>query len=179
MSCDRRLRLFELGALAFFAAAAAGAQSSSPSYRLERSTLDGGGAISTSAGARVTASIGQESAIGTSSSFGSVVSSGFWSFAGSGLVPVVLTGRKNGSVPADPDWDWTGNAPPYEIHRSTDCSALRDGYLLSQGTRSWTDVAPPAAPLVCYSVFATAPGPIAPDGRRTLTLDPGGSFEPR
>jgi len=147
------------------------AQSSSPSFRLTQSTLNGGGQTSVSpAGSnfRLSGSLGQESTIGTSSSFGYVLQSGFWSWQGSGLVPVILTGVKNGTTPADPDLSWTGNNSPYSMYRATDCSAVASGYLLTQPGQTWTDTVPPAAQLVCYSVFATAPGPIAPIGAMFL-----------
>lgn len=149
------------------------AQSSSASFRLQQSTLNGGGTTSVSRTGhnfRMTGSLGQESTIGTSSSWSYVLQSGFWSFAGSGLVPVLLIVVKNPTTPGDPDLSWTGNNPDYMVYRATDCSAVfAGGPLVTQPGQTWTDSAPPAAALVCYDVLATAPGPIAP---------PGGDFSP-
>ena len=156
-----------LALVALAASAVAGAQSSSPSFRLQQSTLSSGGGTSVSPSGtnfRVSGSFGQEATVGASSAFGSVVQSGFWGFGGSALVPVLLTVRKNVTVPGNPDLTWTGNDPDYRIFRDTNCADVTGaGALLSQSSRAFTDTAPPAAPLVCYSVFATAPGPI-PNG---------------
>lgn len=159
--------------LALFASVAS-AQSSSPGWRLERSTVNGGGAETTSASWRVTASAGQESAIGASSSFSHVLQSGFWGYGGSGLVPVILTATKNGIDPSQPDLAWSGNNPPYAVYGGTNCPSVTAGFLATTPTNGWTDPAPPVADLVCYGVFATAPGPlpsvgnVSPDAAGTL-----------
>ena len=108
------------------------AQSSSPSFRLVQSTANGGGtsSISTAGTAfRLTSSLGQESAIGTSSSFGFVLQSGFWSFQGSGFVPVLLAAHKNGTSSGQVDLSWTGNNPPYALYATADCSNVTSGFL--------------------------------------------------
>lgn len=141
------------------------AQSSSAHYVLQQSTINGGGGTSVSPSSesyRATDSLGQESVIGCSSSFHYVLQSGFWSFVGQGLVPVVLMLHKDGANPALPDLSWSGNNPYYFVYRSTDPAAIFSGLLFSQPEQTWTDSAPPDAPLVFYSVLATAPGPIAP-----------------
>jgi len=134
-------------------------------FVLQQWTFNGGGQTSVSPSGsafRFTTSIGQESTIGTSSSFDYVVQAGFWSFLGSGLVPVILSGSKNLVQPANPDLSWTGNNPQYSIYRSTNCSNVFSTWLTSQSPTAWTDSAPPVSPLVCYNVLATAPGPIPP-----------------
>ncbi len=159
---------FSCPAFLVLLAGIASAQSSSPSFRLTPTTVNGGGGTSVSpAGTafRLSASFGQESTIGASSSTRFVVQSGFWSFMGTGLVPVVLSGVKNGTSPSDPDFDWTGNSGFYLVYRDTNCADVYGtGPLFSQGGNFWTDTAPPAASLVCYSVLGSAPGPIAPPG---------------
>lgn len=142
------------------------AQSISPSFRLSQSTRNGGGGTSVSpAGSafRLTGSLGQESTIGTSSSVRYVVQSGFWSFVGSGLVPVLLTAEKNPGNPANPDLTWSGNGSYYSVYRDTGCSDLfASGPLATETVKIWTDVAPPTSDLVCYGVLSSAPGPVAP-----------------
>ncbi len=156
------------------------AQSSSARYRLAQSTLNGGGSVSASPSGtsyRLAASFGQESTIGTSSSFRYVLQSGFWSFQGSGLVPVILYVTKNGSAPANPDLSWTGNNPPYALYSTAGCSNVTSGFVTTTPLQAWTDTAPPLGVLDCYSVFATAPGPIALIGGISPSM--GGTIEAR
>ena len=160
MSRSRRLVAFALGAILLRGVCLA--QSSSANFRLQQSTTNDGGQTSTSANYRLDASIGQESAIGASSYLNDLLQSGFWSFLGSGLAPVILTVVKNGTTPTNPDLAWTGNNPTYQLYRATDCSAVFSTLIGSQSPKAYTDIAPPAAPVVCYNVLATAPGPIPP-----------------
>jgi hypothetical protein len=145
------------------------AQSGSASYVLQQSTLNGGGQAISSANFRMTASLTQESVIGVSSSPGHVLQSGFWSYYGAGLVPVLLLVHKNGATPADPDLSWSGNNAPYVIYRqfgasaSSACGSVFGNLLTSQTPQFYTDTSPPASPLTCYNVLATAPGPVPPE----------------
>jgi hypothetical protein len=137
----------------------AAAQSTSPSYRLQPTTLNSGGGAATSATFRGDASLGQESAIGASSSFDYIVQSGFWSFLGSTVVPVVLSVGKHAGAPADVELAWSGNNAPYSIYRATAPEAIHGGAVFAMtSNNAYLDPAPPATALVCYSVFATAPG---------------------
>ena len=157
-----RIVLAILGTLLL--AVAASAQSVSPSWRLQQSTVNGGGDAAAGPSRRITVSLGQESTIGVASGNRHVLQSGFWSWAGSGLVPVILFAKKNAIDPGDPDLYWTGNGPPYVLYGTTNCPDVTSGFLATTPDKLHTDTAPPVAPLVCYSVFATAPGPIAPVG---------------
>lgn len=148
-----------LGCLSLLAAVAAPAQTScSASFCLRQTTLDAGGAAGASAGYASTGSLGQEVAVGTSSSPQYVLQSGFWSFCGSGLVPVVLLVTKNSSDPELPDLSWSGNNPPYVVYRDLDPSQVYGSPLTSTSAKAYTDAAPPSAAVVFYGVLATAPG---------------------
>jgi hypothetical protein len=139
----------------------------STGHCLQQATLNGGGATSVSPVGttfRLTASLGQESAIGVSAAANHVLQSGFWSYYGSGLVPVVLMVHKNSVTPADPELSWTGNNSPYSLYRlsgatGSACATLFNNLLTTQAPQTYTDAATPAEPLTCYSVLATAPGP--------------------
>ena len=137
------------------------AQGSSAHYVLQQKTLNaGGGGGPTMPGGlyRMEDSLGQESVVGCSSSFHYVLQSGFWSFFGSGLVPVILMVTKDTGDPSCPDLSWTGNNPYYFVYRSTDPSAIFSDLNHSQPGQTWTDRSSPDAPVVFYSVLATAPG---------------------
>ena len=173
---------FTLAAAALTVSATCNGVASSTSFCMQQTTLNGGGGLGISASFRMTASIGQESVIGVSSSPNYVLQSGFWSFQGSGLVPVLLTVHKNGSIPADPDLTWTGNNSPYSVYRvSNTCNTVFSNFLTSQTPLAYTDAAPPAGPLICYNILATAPGPVPPpsstrDGM--ISPSPSGTLDP-
>lgn len=136
------------------------AQSQSATYALRQSTVNDGGMRSTSASYAMSDSLGQESAIGTSSAPHYIVQSGFWSFVGSGLVPILLMAKKNALDPdVDVDLYWTGNNPPYAIYAHPDYTNIFAHYLISVVPNAYTDTPAPAM-LTCYSVLGTAPGPI-------------------
>ena len=135
------------------------AQSSSVGYTQEQSTVNGGGGPIASVGYSLNGSAGQEAAIGASSSPNWVVQSGFWSFVGSTLVPVVLFADKNSGDPEDVDLSWSGNNSPYQLYASDDCTNIHAYWLTTEASNSFTDSPPPDA-LTCYSVLATAPGPL-------------------
>jgi hypothetical protein len=164
MQGARRFVLVVLGAL--LCALQALAQSASPSYRLTQSTVNGGGRESSSASRRAHDSAGQESSVGTSSSPHFVLQSGFWSFVGTGLVPVVLHVNRNVVVRTTPDLSWTGNNPPYAVYRTSGCSGVFSGFLSSEPTSDYTDGSSLASGLSCYNVLATAPGPVPPSLRK-------------
>lgn len=168
MQREKSIRPATLSLLAFalwVVAIAAYPQSSSPRYILQQATMNTGGGTSVSPSGtahRVDDSLGQESVNGCSSSFHFVLQSDFWSFLGPGLVPVVLTVAKNSGDPALPDLSWTRNNPDYFVCRFTDPSAIFSGLSHTQTLKDWTDTSPPDAPVVYYSVLATAPGRFAP-----------------
>jgi hypothetical protein len=137
-------------------------QSSSASFRLHQSTLDMAGGESSSASYSDEASLGQELCVGTSSSPLFVLQSGFWSFAGSGLVPVYLLMDKNEQIREHLDLTWSGNNSPYTIYRSADCADVFSTFFTSEPTNSYTDASSLPDDLSCYNVLATAPGPFAP-----------------
>jgi hypothetical protein len=151
-------------ALASLSAPVAHAQSSSVSYVLQQSTTNDGGEVSDSAGYRLAASLGQEATIGTSSSVSYVLQSGFWSFVGSGLVPVILMVDKNAGTPGNVDLTWSGNNPPYDIYQATDCTSVFSRLFDTSVTNEYPNITPPGDDLVCYNVLATAPGPAPPGG---------------
>ncbi len=162
-----------LGGLLVLLAASAGlpapalAQSSSTSYVLQQSTAGAAGTTSESASYALVATAGQAAGVGASSSKHYVLQSGFWGFVGSGLVPVYLTVSRNAGDPAHVDLSWSGNNPPYDVYQATDCSDVFGSFFGSALGNAVTDIPAPASGLVCYSVLATAPGPVPPlgDGR--------------
>ena len=64
--------------------------------------------------------------------------------------------------PENVDLSWSGNNAPYDLFQSTDCGNVTATPFDSVSGNSYADVTPPAAALVCYRVFATAPGPAPP-----------------
>ncbi|ANM31385.1 hypothetical protein ABI59_20120 [Acidobacteria bacterium Mor1] len=140
-------------------------QSTSASFVLHQSTVNSGGDESASASFVLTGSVGQETAVGASSAGTSyVLQSGFWSFAGSGLVPVVLAVDRNDVTPENLDLNWSGNNPPYSIYRSADCGDVLSSLFDSTPANDYEDIAPLASSLECFNVLATAPGPAPPPG---------------
>ncbi len=133
------------------------AQMSSSNYRLEPVVFGASGGESSSVNYTHGGSFGQPMTVGTSSSPKYIVQSGFWSFAGSGLVPVLLQVSKN---PTNSDiirLEWSGNNPPYQIYRAGDCSQVFNAYLTSTTAQVYDDTTSPPG-LSCYNVLATAPG---------------------
>ena len=137
------------------------AESASTSYRLNPATMDVGGAEISSASYVLNSSASQRATIGTSSSPGFVLQSGFWSFVGSGLVPVLLT-VDDGIMPGDVDLSWSGNNSPYDVYESTDCTNVFSSFFDTTASNNYNGITPPASSLVCYSILATAPGPAPP-----------------
>jgi len=134
--------------------------SCSTSYCLQQATLNGAGspADSSTLSFALDASMGQEMAVGCSSSPHYVVQSGFWGYYGPTLVPVILMVTKD---PGNPEWpvlEWSGNNAPYSVYRAEDGSIIFDSYYDSTGDKIYPDEAPLPASLVFYNVLATAPG---------------------
>lgn len=135
---------------------------SSASFILQQSTLNSAGETGTSASYNLDSSLAQELTIGASSSHHLVIQSGFWGFIGASLVPVVLQVDLNPVTVGNIDLRWSGNNPLYDIYQATNCTDVFSAYYASTANNEYTNAAPPAASLVCYSVLATAPGPIVP-----------------
>jgi len=129
-------------------------------YCLQQATLNGAGqpAATATTSYALNASLGQELVTGCSSSYHYVLQSGFWGWAGSTLVPVVLFVTKAPAEPAWPRLDWTGNNAPYSVYRTTACALIFDGYYAGTSEKTYVDETPPAADLTCYNILATAPG---------------------
>ena len=140
--------------------AVAGAASSA-SFSIERMTLSAGAEASSSASFVLTPTINQELVVGTSASPGFVIQSGFWSFLGSGLVPVVLS-VEPGVAPDEVNLSWSGNNAPYEVFQATDCAAVFGMPLTTTGDNELAGVGTTPAGLTCFNVLATAPGPVPP-----------------
>jgi hypothetical protein len=138
------------------------ASSSSPRFVLKSATTGAAGATSSSGNYALSATLSQEVTVGTSSSRHFVLQSGFWSFVGSGLVPVHLFVNRNSGNPEHVDLKWTGNNPPYDVYQSADCTDVFGTLYGTTPSNAYPDVVPPPAPLVCYSTLATAPGPEPP-----------------
>jgi len=139
--------------------AAFAAQSTSTSYILHQSTLSAAGMTSQGTQYRASTSLGQELTVGTSSSPRYVVQSAFLSFVGSGLAPVVLTVTHNPINSENLDLAWTGNNSQYDVYQSVDCTSVFSAFFVTTTDRSYNNISPPAATLVCYNVLASAPGP--------------------
>jgi hypothetical protein len=178
--------LLALTAIAPAASAACNGVASSASFCMQQTTLNGGGTTSVSPSGtnfRLTASLGQESVIGVSSSPSYVLQSGFWSYYGSGLVPVLLTVAKDVGPTFYPKLNWTGNNPNYSIYRlggassASACSTVFASLYQTVTPQTLTDNAPLANPLTCYSVLATAPGPVPNEGTE-FSPNPSGSLDP-
>jgi len=140
----------------------ASAQSTSTSYRLTRSSANAGGSEASSTSYVLNASAAQAATIGASSSPAFVLQSGFWSWAGSGVVPILLTVDRNASTAGNIDLSWSGNNAPYDIYQATDCTDVFNSLFDTTSANNYDNIAPPAASLVCYSILATAPGPAPP-----------------
>jgi hypothetical protein len=136
--------------------------STSPSYRLQPTTINAGGSPASSASRRENGSLAQELVIGTSSAPHYIVQSGFWGFTGSGLVPVVLSANRTGGQPASVDLTWSGNNASYDVYRNTACVSIFSGIFSSTSDNAYTDPSAPTSGLTCYNVLAFAPGPVPP-----------------
>jgi len=143
-------------------AARADAQSQSANFRLQPAALNAGTGASTSATTQTHASLGQSLVVGASSSPHFVVQSGYWSFLGATLVPVVLAVNKVPAQPGAVDLAWSGNNAPYDIYRATLCATVYSGVFATTAESPYTDSSPPTEALTCYNVLATAPGPLPP-----------------
>jgi hypothetical protein len=147
---------------AVLAAMSASAQSQSPSFRLQPVTINGGGARAGSATSLADGSLGQELVVGASSSPHFVLQSGFWSFLGSTLVPVVLVASKIPAQAGAVDLTWSGNNAPYAVYRATNCASIFSGVFVTTSSNAYSDASAPTSGLACYNVLASAPGPRPP-----------------
>ena len=60
---------------------------------------------------------------------------------------------------------WSGNNPPYDLFRSSDCTNVTTTPpLTTLSGNSYAETSAPMVNLLCYQVFATAPGPGPPPG---------------
>jgi hypothetical protein len=167
-TCHRRVWWLALCTILVLSPALAADPPSSASFILLQSTLNSAGEAGTSPSYNLDSSLGQELTIGASSSHHLVVQSGFWGFVGSALVPVVLQVDRNPVNVGNVDLYWSGNNPLYDIYQSTDCTDVYSTYHASTANNDYTNISPPTATLVCYSVLATAPGPIVPPDTRPV-----------
>lgn len=126
-------------------------------YVENQSTANDGGERLTSASYVLTGSVGQESTISASSSSTYVVQSGFWSFAGSEGVPIVLTAKRNPIDGADVDLEWSGNSSPYTVKRGTSPTTLTP--YVTEPSKAYTDTSPPPVMLICYAIDGSVPTP--------------------
>ena len=137
------------------------AESQSPSYRLSPVAIDAAGDQVGGPTHRLSASLAQESTVGSSASPHFIVQSGFWSFLGTTMVPVLLSvSHTPGGDHESVDLSWSGNQASYDIYRSTDCAALFSSPLTATSDNDYTDANPPSSTLVCYTVLGEAPGPL-------------------
>lgn len=136
--------------------------STSASFRLEPATIAAAGRPVGSTTYRSDASTGQAITIGASSSPHYVAQSGFWSFVGTGLVPVVLSVNRTPAAPGSVDLVWSGNNAPYDVFRAASCASVYGSVFVSTFDNAYTDASGPAGHLTCYSVLASAPGPVPP-----------------
>ncbi len=143
------------------AAHAAGPGSTSASYAIQRSSLSAGAEASASTSFVLTPTIGQELVIGTSASPRFVIQSGFWSWIGSGLVPVLLSVDR-GIDPEAVDLSWSGTNDPYEVFQATNCDAVFGAPLTTTVANLLDEVGTASGGLTCFNVLATAPGPLPP-----------------
>jgi hypothetical protein len=148
------------------------ADSSSASYRLKAVTLDAAGAASASPSRVANGSLGQELVVGVSAAPHFILQSGFWSYLGSTVVPVVLAVNRDPGDAAAIDLTWTGNNALYDVYSSSNgrCASLFGAVPAGTTANAYVDSTVPEEPLVCYSVLAVAPGPLAPP--------PGASLKP-
>ena len=139
-------------------------EATSPSWRLASGGVDGGGHEASSPSWSLNGSAAQAATVGASASPSWVLQSGLWGFDGTALVPVWLTVDRSSVTSGNVDLSWSGNNAPYALYESTDCGNVAASPLDTVSVNSYLDVAPPAGALVCYRVFATAPGPAPPPG---------------
>jgi len=160
MSARRPDRRALVGAgLVLLSTAIWGGESSSPRFILQQITVNAAGTTSQGPGHVLSASLGQEVTVGTSSSVPHVAQSGFWSFFGSGLAPVLLMAQTNPGNSQNVDLTWTGHNAPYAVFQSSNCTDVFSALFATTPDRRYDNISPPPAALVCFNVLATAPGP--------------------
>jgi hypothetical protein len=150
----RRWGIKPLAVSALFACLPLWAQSSSPSYVLQRSTLDSAGHTAFAPSFKLRFSLGRDATVGVSANDTFILQSGFWSFVGSGPVPVVLAVDRDVSEDLTCDLSWSGNDPPYEIYVAQDCSAVFQSLYATSSDNSLPDVVPSVGGLTCFNVVS-------------------------
>jgi len=138
------------------------AQSQSAGFRLQPAVIDAAGAHGVGAGLQADGSLGQATAVGTSSAPHFVLQSGFWGFVGSALVPVVLAADKVPAQPGAVNLVWSGNNASYDVYRSSGCASVYAAVFAATSSNGYLDPSAPVSGLTCYSVLALAPGPTPP-----------------
>lgn len=124
--------------------------------------MNSAGATSDSSSYQLTSSYAQTLSIDVSSSPTFILQAGFWSYLGSGPVPIVLAVDRAISNAELVDLEWSGNAPPYDIYVADDCAFVLDSLYGSSSDNFLLDVSPPAATLVCFKVVPSEPEPPRP-----------------
>ena len=135
------------------------AQPSSPSYVLQRSMLDSAGQTAISPGFKLKFSLGRDAAVGVSANQTFILQSGFWSFVGSGPVPIVLAVDRVVTEDLVCDLRWSGNDPPYEIYVAQDCAAVFNSLYATSSDNSLPDVVPAVGGLTCFNVVSMNSSP--------------------
>jgi len=140
-----------------FACAPLCAQSSSPSYVLQRSTLNSAGQTGFAPSFRLKFSLGRDASVAVSANESFILQAGFWSFVASGPVPVVLAVARSASEDLACDLSWSGNDPPYEIYVAEDCAAVFQSLYATSSDNSLSDVVPATGGLTCFNVVSMTP----------------------
>jgi hypothetical protein len=97
--------------------------------------------------------------VGVSANETFILQSGFWSFVGSGPVPIVLAVDRELSEDLTCDLNWSGNDPPYEIYMAQDCAAVFQSLYATSSDNSMSDVLPAAGGLTCFNVVSMTSAP--------------------
>jgi len=142
--------------LATSAAPAAAQDSTSASFRIQGLAISATNTPSSSTHFRISGSAANAATVTPSASASFVSQPGFWGWIGNGVVPLILATSKPSSTKIA--LDWTGNDPPFRVYRSTDCSDPLQSEIAWTSDHQVVDRPPPLAPLVCYTVYASAPG---------------------
>ena len=154
MFLDRPISRGSLGAAALFGllcwSGPAHGQSSS-SYVVRGHVLSSSGGTSTSASFALTTTL-SDLVIGASSNHGAILQSGFWSFSGSGSIPLVLAVKRNVLMPEHCDLVWSGNDRRYDVYAGSCGDVLGSFYASTSSNRMW-NVIPPAGTLSCFNVI--------------------------
>ena len=135
------------------------AQSSSPSYVLQRSTLNSAGQTVFAPSFKLRFSLARDASVGSSANETFILQSGFWSFVGSGPVPIVLAVDREDPEDLSCDLSWSGNDPPYEIYAAEDCAAVFQSLYATSSDNSASDVSTAGSRLTCFNVVSMTSAP--------------------